>query len=251
MSDMVYMEFQHFYKLDYPTQEAFNTLCTNLSFTGGDIKRIMVTSCHPHEGKSFVTINLMRSLVNTGMRVLLVDADIRASALQSTYGITIKTPDGTRYNGLSYYLSGRCDMSGIVGETNINEAYLILSGKNVVNSFPLYSTSRFKTLLDKLTPEFDVVLIDTPPIGAIIDAAKIAPLCDGALFVVQSGETTDEELKEGIEQIEKTNCPILGYVMNKYDESGYGGKYYYYKKKNQRERYWYSNSESYSRRNRK
>ena len=224
---MVYMEFQHFYKLDYPTQEAFNTLCTNLSFTGGDIKKIMVTSCHPHEGKSFVSINLMRSLVNSGMRVLLVDADIRASTLQHTYGITIETPDGSKYDGLTGYLSGRCDLSRIIGETNIEEAYLILSGKNVINSFPLFSTPRFKTMLDTLTPEFDVVLIDTPPIGAIIDAAKIAPLCDGALFVVQSGETTDEELTEGIAQIEKANCPILGYVLNKHDESKFGGKYYH------------------------
>ena len=224
---MVYMEFQHFKKLDYPTREAFNTLCANLSFTGGDIRKIMVTSCHPHEGKSFVTINLMRSLVNSGMRVLLVDADIRASSLQSTYGIVIETPDGSKYNGLTGYLSGRCHLGSIVGVTDIEDAYLILPGRNVINSYMLFNTPRFKTLLDTLIPEFDVILIDTPPIGAVIDAAKIAPLCDGALFVVKSGQTTDEELKEGITQIEKTNCPILGYVLNQYDEGEFGGKYYH------------------------
>ena len=149
-------------------------LFTNLFFTGGDIKKIMVTSCHSREGKSFTTMNLMRSLAGLGMRVVLVDADIRASRLQETFNIRINVPEGQRYAGLTRYLAGVCTMSVILAKTNIPNAWMILSGRNVLNSLPLLNTRRLTELLDALAKQFDIVLVDAPPVGMVIDAARIA-----------------------------------------------------------------------------
>lgn len=226
---MVDMKISRFEPLAYQANEALNTLCTNLFFTGGDIKKIMITSCHPQEGKSFVAMNLMRSLAALGMKVVLVDADIRASAIQGVYGVQISTTDGQGYSGLTRYLAGRCQADEIIGKTDIANAWMILSGRNVTNSLPLLSSLRLKNLLDALAKQFDVVLVDAPPVGTIIDAAKIAGACDGTLFVVQSGGTSHHELTMAIQQIEKAGCPILGSVLNKFDERQYGDKYYYHK----------------------
>ena len=221
-------EIKRFNPLDYQAKEAVNTLCTNLSFAGGDIKKIMVTSCHPQEGKSFITMNLMRNFASLGMRVVLVDADIRASALQAVYGIQI---DGAgmdaKYPGLAGYLAGRCSLEDVLGRTNIPNAWMILSGRKVINSLPLFNTPRLNSLLDLLATKFDIVLVDAPPVGMIIDAAKIATACDGTLFVVESGTVARSHLQRSLSQIEKTGCSILGTVLNRYDDREYGSKYYY------------------------
>lgn len=222
-------EIKRFGELEYQAKEAINTLCTNLSFAGGDIKKIMITSCHPQEGKSFVSMNLMRGFARLGMRVVLVDADIRASALQRVYGIHIDgVGEDGKYPGLTRYLGGRCSVEEILGRTNIPNASMILAGRTVTNSLPLLNTPRLKHLLDALASQFDVVLVDAPPVGTIIDAAKIATACDGTLFVVESGTVSRSHFQRAYGQIEKTGCSILGTVLNRYDDLEYGGKYYYY-----------------------
>ena len=224
---MIKISIRHLEKLEYRVQETMNSLCANLSFIGGDIRKILITSCYPQEGKSFVSIHLMQSMAATGLKVILVDADIRASALEHTYGIEVITDLG-KYQGLSGYLSGLCGIDAVIGNTNMPGADMILSGPKVKNSFPLFNSPRLKALLDELASRYDVVLIDTPPIGTIIDAAKIAVQCNGALFIVESGRVTVNELKNAAAQIEKTGCPIIGYVLNKAIDNHYNKKYYSY-----------------------
>ena len=213
--------------LEYEPKEAFNTLCANLSFVGKDIKKILITSCRPTEGKSSVSMELLRSLAGLGMRVVLVDADIRASALQGRYDIQVNMPEGKTYLGLSRYLAGYCDVDDILGATNIRGAYIVLSGRNVTNSLPLISSNRLDKLMDELGKRFDIVLVDTPPVGAIIDAAKIARCCDGTLFVVKSGLISKGELLEAMRQMESAGSQILGTVLNQFNEKRYGGGYYH------------------------
>lgn len=222
---MVDMEIRRFPMPEYPIANAMNTLCTNLSFANG-IKTIMITSCHPQEGKSYIAMQLMRSMaMSLGMRTILVDADIRASALRGTYGI--KTIGDKTYSGLSGYLSGSCKMEDIIGRTNIPGADLILSGKTVINSLPLYNSPHMERLLNRLALDYDVVIVDAPPVGTVVDAAKIAALCDGTIFVVGSGDTRARKLKEAAVQIEKAGCPIIGYALNKAKEINVDGDYYY------------------------
>lgn len=238
---------RNFIDLEYQAKEAMNTLCTNLSFAGGDIKKIMITSSHPQEGKSFVSMNLMRAFASLGLRVVLVDADIRASQLQKTYDIRIEgveNPVG-KYPGLSRYLAGKCSLDEIIGKTNIPSAWMILAGGTVSNSLPLLKTQRLKYLLTALADKFDIVLVDAPPVGTIIDAAQIATICDGTLFVVQSNAVSRSHLANSLHQLEKTGCPLLGTVLNQYDDRNYTKKYYY------SGNYYYSRSNPYDTRSRK
>ena len=227
---MPYFEIRNLPELEYRAKEAMNTLCTNLSFAGGDIRKIMITSSHPQEGKSFIAINLMRAFASLGMRVVLVDADIRASQLQRIYGIRVTSSQGVaiQYAGLSRYLAGRCALEDILGKTNIPNASMVLAGSAVTNSLPLFNTPKLEKLLDALAKEFDIVLVDAPPVGTIIDAAKIATVCDGTLFVVQSNNVSRTHLLNSLHQIEKTGCSILGTVLNQYDDHETTNKYYYY-----------------------
>lgn len=214
-----------FDSLDYAANEALNTLSTNLSFSGNNVSKIMLTSCQPQEGKSFLSMNLMRTLADMGKRVVLVDADLRRSLLVSKYGIQAPT----HLRGLSHYLAGMCTLDDIVCETNITDAYVVLVGKDVANSLSLLSTPLMGQMLDALSRAFDYVLIDAPPIGVIIDAAEIAKSCDGVLFVVTNNGVTKRELVEATKQIEKTGCPILGCVLNKVTFDTHSSKKYYYR----------------------
>lgn len=219
------MEIRRFPTPEYPIANAMNTLCTNLSFANG-IKKIMITSCHPQEGKSYIAMQLLRSMATgLGVHAILVDADIRASALRGTYGV--KITEKRAYAGLSGYLSGACEIEDIIGKTDISGADLILSGKTVINSLPLYNSPRMERLLNRLASDYDAVIVDAPPVGTIVDAAKIAALCDGTIFVVGSGDTRARKLKEAAAQIEKAGCPIIGYVLNKAKEINENDDYYY------------------------
>ena len=231
MKRVMKFEITNFQDLNYMGHEAFNTLCANLSFAGGDIKKIMVTSCNPQDGKSFVSMNLMRSFSQMGLKVLLIDADIRASILQKRYGIKI---DESGYKGLTEYLAGRAKVEEIIAQTDIPNADMILAGKTVNISFPLINSGHLEELLDAVVNQYDIIVVDTPPIGAIIDAALIASHCDGVLLVLRSNFTTQQELKDAISQIERSGKPILGTVLNRFDTWKFG-------KKSESHKYYYSN----------
>lgn len=235
---MVEMQIQRFDEVDYQMTEAINVLCTNLSFVGGNMKKIMITSCRPHEGKSFIAINTAVALAKIGMSVIMIDADIRASTMRKRYGVHVDMQDGERYWGLSGYLAGHCSEEKIIGHTNVKNLYMVLAGPLVNNAVPLLSQPRLSNLLEEIAQKFDIVLIDTPPIGAIIDAAQIANCCHGAIFVVESGKTMIDELKRAAAQIDKAGCPVVGYILNKYQNdlstkhnSYYKANYGQYKRK--------------------
>lgn len=235
-------------ELDYTSKEAMNTLCTNLSFAGENVRKIMITSCRPHEGKSYMSINLMRTMGSIGKSVVLVDADLRMSILVGHYGIQ----SDEKVWGLSHYLAGMCKIDEIIYRTNLDNSHMVLSGQDVVNSLPLLNTPRLSNLLDELADMFDIVLVDTPPVGVIIDSAQIAKSCDGVMFVVTNNEINRRELKEARMQIEKTGCPILGAVLNKVDFSSRSARGYYHKSYyNSQQTYYRESSEPTRLRNKK
>ncbi len=219
------LSFGVFPELDYACNEAMNTLCTNLIFSGSSYKKIMITSCMPNEGKSFLAMNMLRTLAGMGKRVVLVDVDLRKSILRSRYQIN---DDGANL-GMTNYLAGRCDVNDIFYATNIPNAYIIPSGRDVINSLPLLSTPTLGLLLDAMAESFDYVLVDVPPVGLIIDAAMIAKVCDGAILVVSDNSVSRRELSDAKNQLVKADCSILGCVLNKVTFGSRGSKKYYYK----------------------
>ena len=217
---------RHFPECGYELQEALNALATNVTFTGRQVRRVMVTSSHAGEGKTFVVMNLMRTLARLGYSVALVDADMRRSQIRGQYRLQL--PQG-KPKGLAHYLAGMCSAGEIVYETNIPNACLVPVGQLVKNSLQLLNSPRLGELLDSLAERFDYVLVDAPPVGLIIDAAQIAMKCDGALLVAQYNAVTKKALREVCRQLPVSVCPILGAIINKVETRGIESGYYYKK----------------------
>lgn len=214
-------------KPNYFYEEAMKTLRTNIQFGGRGIQTIVLTSCFPNEGKSDVVMQLAREFGNMGKKVLLLDADIRKSALASRYQVqkTVK--------GLSQYLSGQSTMPAILYATNFQNVDIVFSGPSAPNPSELLEDDAFAELLQEMKRHYDYILIDTPPINGIIDAAVVAKQCDGAILIIESELVSYKVAQKAKEQLEKTGCRLLGAVLNKVDQEQdkYYSKYgYYYKK---------------------
>ena len=211
--------------LDYATTEAINTLATNVIFSGAEYKTIMMTSCAANEGKSFVTFHLAEKLASLGYSVMLVDADLRKSVFVSRYDAVTQGP----LLGLTHYLAGRCELEDIQYRTNIENLSVIPIGKEVINSLPLLNSAGFVGLMKELRRHYHFVLVDAPPVGVIIDAAMIANICDGTLFVVTNEMVSKRELVSAVQQIQKSGCTVLGVILNKVEMDTHKSKKYYYK----------------------
>ena len=232
-----FLEINSLDEQDYGRREALNSLRTNLLFCGDDKKVIMLTSCTPNEGKSTVTLELARSFCEAGKKVILLDADLRKSVLVGRHHITAR---GGAIKGLSHLLSGQAELSDVLYQTNIEGLYMILTGPIAPNPTELLSKEYFQSLIKILREYFDVVLLDCPPLGSVIDAAVIAPNCDGSVLVVESRAISYRFLQDVKKQLEITGCPILGVVLNKVKvEKGgrYGGYYKKYGKYGKYEKY--------------
>ena len=217
--------------LDYAGSEAFNTIASNLTFAGKNIRKIVITSCEPNDGKSFVAIQTALNMARRGKRVLLIDADLRLSVMNAQYQIRLS---GAAM-GLAHYLSGQCALDNAIYETNIPNVYLIPIGTDVQAPLSLIATPDFDNLVRSIGENFDMVIIDAPPVGLVIDAAEIAKSCDGSVLVLEYNKTHRRALQEAKNQMERTGTPILGCILNKVTMDrlstkkyySYGGKYGY------------------------
>lgn len=208
-------------ELKYYTSEAFKSLRTNLQFCGSDKKVIAFTSCTENEGKTYVVMNLAISLAESGKKVLLIDADLRKSVMLGR----VKVTESVR--GLSHFLSKQETLSEIIYTTNIPYFNMIFAGPVPPNPSELLNGNYFTQMLESLRDSCDYILIDTPPLGKVIDSAVVAKNCDGAVLVIESGWNRWHYEVEVKEQLEKAGCPILGVVLNKVDTKfqSYYGKY--------------------------
>ena len=216
-----------FPELAYSGSEAINTLCTNLSFSGEHVKKTMITSSHASEGKSFLSMNIMRTMAKLGKSVVLVDADLRRSMITSKYGIRFE--DEERKYGLAHLLAGMVEEDEVIYQTDIEGAYMVPVGRDVSNPLQLLNSPRLGYFLERLAQNVDYVLVDAPPVGTVIDGAQIAKFCDGILLVVNYNAVRRQELIDVKEQLKQTGCPILGTVLNMVEMDSYMSKKYYYK----------------------
>ena len=207
---------------DYQSMEAYKSLRTNIQFCGNDKKTLLFTSCTPNEGKSSVTLNLACSMAETGKKVILIDCDLRKSVIYGKITVKEETP------GLAHYLSRQASLKDVVCSTNIKNLYMILPGPVPPNPAELLGNAYFDNMLATLREIYDYVIIDSPPLGSVIDSAVIAQKCDGAVLVLESGAVGRRFVQSVKRQLEKTGCPILGVILNKVDlkKQGYYGKQY-------------------------
>ena len=211
---------------DYRTNEAIKTLRSNLLFCGADIKKVVITSVHENEGKSTVAAELAKSLSEINKRTLLIDADMRKSVILKK---NLKTKN---ILGLSEYLSSQAELSQILYNTQSPTFDVIFTGAYPPNPVELLSSARFESLLETLAESYDYIIIDSPPLTPVIDAAVISTKCDGALLIMSPGKVKINEANNVKEQIIKSGCKVLGVVLNETDakhiDKSKKSAYYYY-----------------------
>ena len=224
-------------KKDYQDEEAMKTLRTNIQFSGSGLKVIMLTSTMPDEGKSETSSQLAISMAQTEGRVLFIDADIRKSVLVSRFGF------GQQIYGLTQYLTGQKLLGDILYHTNLPNLDIIFSGPMAPNPAELLGEDAFARLVEWARNEYDTIIIDTPPLGSVIDAAIISQRCDGAILVVECGALSYRLVQKAKNQLERTGCRILGAVLNRVDMAGSGYYHRYYGKYSKYSKYYENESD--------
>lgn len=204
-------------------EEEIKALRTNLLFCGDDKKVILFTSSFPGEGKTNTAIQLAQSLASMQKKVLLIDADLRKSVLIA------RLNTGKVEYGLSHFLSGQCALGDAVFSTNIPRLHIMFSGPTVKSSAELLTNERFEKMMDSFREIYDYVIIDSAPLGLVIDAAIVAKQCDGAIMVIESEKVKYRIAQEVKKKLQSSGCPILGVVLNKVPRRN-RKKYYGYEK---------------------
>lgn len=210
-------------RLNMPAEEAYRVLRTNMQFCALDkeLKTIAVTSTFAGEGKTTTAVNMAISMAKVGKKVLYVDADMRKA-------ISAKDIFEKVAAGLSNYLSRMDDFDSIVKETNIPNLYIVPCGVRPPNPAELLNTQKFKEFLQEAGGLFDMVILDTPPLGSVIDCAIVANHTDGVILVVKRKTADYNKILRVKQQLEKADARILGVVLNKIGKSDYRSYYRYY-----------------------
>ena len=205
--------------------EDYRTVRTSILFSHADSapKTICFTSTLPQEGKTATISNLAVSFAQLEGKVLLVDADLRKPRLHKIFNLR-------NVNGLSSYLAGKNSFEEVVQKTSIDNVWTIASGPHPPNPAELLNSKRMKELLALAKDKFNIVLLDTPPVLAVIDPVIVSSLVDSTVFVVQAGKTTRRPLVRAIEEIRKSKADIIGVVFNevKIGRQGMGTPFYHY-----------------------
>ncbi len=231
-------------EIPYAIEEAVNRLRINISFLGSDIKKILIISSEPNEGKSFVAMNLWSQMARAGEKAVLIDCDMRNSTIKAKY--RIEREDGEELKGTTHYLSGNVGLDEVLMHTDYETGDIMVNADNIINPSMLLENRKFQEMLDELAEKYRYIFIDAPPLGLVSDGERIGNICDGAILCVRGGYTSKSVVRESIRQLERAGCPLLGIVLNRVDNSkgGYYHKYYgkkyggYYSDK-----YYYGNAE--------
>lgn len=204
---------------DFWAAEAIKTLRANVVFGGDEIRTIALTSFGTAEGKTTVAFQLAASLARVGKTVLLVDADLRKSTLASRLNIS-----GV-IEGLSQYLSGEIDLLELVYQTDVPGLFIIFAGSVVPNAVEALGSDRFKKLIAAARKAFDYTIVDTAPLGQVVDCAVMAPEMDGVLMVINAAKNSYKQERRIQSQLEKAGGKILGVVLNRVDLGDRGSDY--------------------------
>lgn len=206
--------------------EALRSLRTSLHFAmmEADNKVLMISGPSPGVGKSFVTANLAAVLAQVGQRVVVVDADMRKGHLHRYF-------ENDGQTGLSSFLSGQADLDQVLVQTKEENLSFISRGQIPPNPAELLMHKRFGELMDKLSEQFDLVLVDTPPILAVTDAAIVGQLAGTSLIVARYGQNSVKEIDVTINRFEQNKVTIKGAILNCIERraSNEYGYYSYYK----------------------
>lgn len=213
---------------------AYETLLSRLRLIGGNrrLKSILVTSAQPGEGKTTVSVNLAFTVIQGGGRALIIDGDLRKPRLHRMLEL-----ENTR--GLVDIVAevvGPRDVGAVVQTVEMSEGEpsspqslsVITSGKVTLPPSAALGSTHMKEVLDVLVADYDLVLVDSPPLLAVSDALLLAPVVDGALLVLAAGMVREDEAQRVKELLEGAGAALVGVVMNHFDENVHGSPIHAY-----------------------
>lgn len=206
--------------------ECCRAVRTNLLFMSPErpLKSILVTSAGPRDGKTTSAVSLAITMAESGNRVLLVDADLRRPRVHQAF----KVPNGA---GLSSLILGEGKLKDTVKSSGVSNLSILTCGPVPPNPAELLHTDSFKALLGEMMNQYDRVIIDSPPVGAVADAVVVSTQVDGTLVVVKSGVTSRDMARRAVRALRDVNARIFGAILNDINlEDRQAGGYYYYSK---------------------
>ena len=208
------------------SQNAAKTLLANIRFMSVDdpIHSIVITSSVPNEGKSSISVNLAKAIATSGMRVLLVECDMRSRTLAGLLGVRSQA-------GIYSVLAEETPLRQAIVPTATENMFLLDAEPHILNPADVLASKRFAQLVAKLEEMFDYVIYDTPPVGTFVDAAIVSAIADGTALVVRENFVKRQGVQQAYDQLEKAGANVLGVVMNFCDVSS--SEYYYYAYYNQ------------------
>ena len=205
----------------HPIVEAYRRLRTNLQYYNLDstLTSLLLTSAEAGEGKSSTSANLAVVMAQSGVRVILVDADLRKPRQHRIFS-------ALRQPGLAEALRSGFSPDLLQPVAGVPNLRLLASGETVPNPAEVLGSQRMRQLYDQLRAEADFVIFDTPPLLAVTDAQIVGHLVDGALLVINSQKTSAGAVHRALESLAQVNVPVMGAILNRL--SGAGRSYYYY-----------------------
>lgn len=210
-----------------PAAEAFRVLAANLRLSGADnpVRTILVTSPAAHEGKSVVAANLAIAMASAGLRVVVVDADLRLPQLHSLFGLSTEQGlgDALRHGSINGHLAS----------TGVDGVSVLTSGTLPSNPVEAIGSVQMKQLLVELAQHADLIIIDSPPVLTLADTVLLAAKVDGVLLVLRAGQTRSQAARLAVEALNQAKTPLLGVVLNAVPV-GNGGYYRYYNRSKDR-----------------
>jgi capsular exopolysaccharide synthesis family protein len=201
-----------------PAAEAYRTLRTNIQFSSLDkpLQTLLATSTAPDEGKSTTIANLAVTMAQAEQRVILVDCDLRRPTLHTLFDLPNET-------GLTSMILAQEDAEIPLQNTGVPGLKLLASGPLPPRPADVLGSRRMEAVVDRLRSEADIVLFDTPPVVAVIDAAVLATKVDGVLLIFQANQTSRDRARQARQILEKVKANIIGVVLNNAPvEQGYG-----------------------------
>ncbi|ALC84559.1 capsular biosynthesis protein [Bacillus sp. FJAT-22090] len=203
--------------------EQFRTVRANIKFAmkGKEFKTLLFTSASVGEGKSTVAANVAISFAQEGLKVLLIDADLRKPTLHYTFSILISP-------GFTNFLMSNWKLEDVIRESEIKGLHLITSGPIPSNPSELLGSDLIYDLWKKIKSRYDIVIFDAPPILSVADAQILSEKCDATILVVDSGKTEKKNILKAKEVLEASKANTIGVILNNFilEKDHYYYEYY-------------------------
>jgi len=206
-----------------PISEAYRVLRTNIQYSSFDnpLKVIVITSSGPEEGKTTTVVNLAVTFTQIGYKVLVIDGDLRRPKIHKVFGIR-------NHRGLTNLLVSKDDYRNYVNKSEIENLDIITCGALPPNPSELLTSNVMRQFIETVRKDYDMVIIDSPPVGTVTDAAILSTIVDGTILVAASGTVQIDALVRSKELLDKVNANIIGVVLNKLGKNSHESYYYYY-----------------------